>query len=207
PLEPTRSSGPRRHTTRAARPITDTATLEGGIAPTGTITFHLYGPNDGDCSHDPIFTSEVPVNGNGSYTSAPFTPMSAGTYRWRVTYSGDANNNKTGPTECGIASETTVIEPAHPKIFTVATPSAQVGDAIHDSATLTGGADPTGTITFKVFGPGDIDCGTALDTSTVTVSGNDTYTSAPFIANEQGKYRWIASYSGDKFNEPAATSC
>jgi hypothetical protein len=199
---------PLQHVVRGTQAIHDTATLDGGIAPTGTMTFRLYGPDNDDCSGDAVFTSEVPVDGNGQYTSAEFTPTAAGTYRWRVTYSGDDNNNQAGPTACGIPSETVVIERAQPKIATVATGLADVGDRITDSASLTNGSDPTGTITFKVYPPGDPGCsGTPADTSTVRVRGNGTYTSAPFTATERGRYRWVAAYSGDGFNAAVATSC
>ena len=73
-------------------PISDTATLTGGFNPTGTITFTLYGPNNAECTGGAIFTSVVPVVGNGSYVSAPFVPVFLGTYRWIASYSGDANN-------------------------------------------------------------------------------------------------------------------
>ena len=72
--------------------IHDTAVLSGGDAPTGTMTFHLYGPNDDTCTGDPIFASVVTVSGNGTYTSDPFTPTVPGVYRWIARYSGDANN-------------------------------------------------------------------------------------------------------------------
>ena len=39
-----------------------------------------------------LHTSTVPVNGNGSYISADFTPTTAGTYLWTAMYSGDTNN-------------------------------------------------------------------------------------------------------------------
>lgn len=89
--------------------IRDTADLAGGIAPTGTITFRLYGPDDASCSGDPLFTSTVQVlraQGNGAYNSDPVTPTVAGTYQWRVTYSGDAKNQSAGPTACGDPTET-----------------------------------------------------------------------------------------------------
>ena len=72
--------------------IHDTATLSGGVAPTGTITFQLFGPNDATCASAPAFTSTVTVSGNGSYASTNFTPTSTGTYRWTAAYSGDAAN-------------------------------------------------------------------------------------------------------------------
>src|SRR5438046_3201471 len=80
-------------------PVTlkDTADLEGGSNPTGSITFTLVGP-DGTTVVD---TEMVLVNGNGLYSTptgftpgvTPSGPDLTGTYQWNATYSGDANNN------------------------------------------------------------------------------------------------------------------
>jgi hypothetical protein len=149
----------RVHVVRATEPIIDIATLSDGIAPTGTLTFRLYGPNNSTCSGDPIFTSPpVTVDGNGTYNSDPFTPEHAGIYRWTVKYSGDNLNHPAGPTECGIASETIDVGKATPDIKTEASPPVDVGHPITDDATLSGGAHPTGKITFKVYGPDNADC-------------------------------------------------
>jgi hypothetical protein len=92
--------------------IFDTATLSFGAAPTGTITFSLYGPNDPICDTTAIFTSAAIVNhGNGIYTSASTTPLVIGTYRWRAGYSGDANNAAT-LTACADVSESVIISAA-----------------------------------------------------------------------------------------------
>jgi hypothetical protein len=48
------------------------------------------------------------VNGNGSYTSAPYTTTSVGQYRWVAIYPGDINNAGAQGT-CGEASETSTI--------------------------------------------------------------------------------------------------
>src|SRR5207244_3802527 len=70
------------------------------------------------------------------------------------------------------------------------------------------GTNPSGTITFNLYGPDDATCGGAvIFSSTVAVSGNGDYTSASFTANVAGTYRWTASYSGDANNNSAATSC
>jgi hypothetical protein len=205
---PHRRRSVRLHTGRAGQQIYDTANLEGGFAPTGTITFQLYGPDDATCSRGAIFTSSVPVNGNGSYDSAGFTPTAAGTYYWVLSYSGDANNNPAGPTACGDPTETTVIAKAQPALSTVASGATTVGSPIQDRASLSGGADPTGQITFNVYGPDDATCsGSVADTSTVSVSGNGDYTSAPFTPTRAGTYRWVASYSGDGNNDAVTTFC
>jgi hypothetical protein len=100
--------------------IHDTATLSGGVAPTGTITFQLFGPNDATCTAAPAFTSTVTVAGNGSYTSANFTPSVAGTYRWIATYSGDAANAASA-TACNDANESVTVSAASAQV--AATPT------------------------------------------------------------------------------------
>ncbi|WP_203910421.1 choice-of-anchor A family protein [Rhizocola hellebori] len=89
--------------------ITDTANLADGDSPTGSITFDLYGPNNATCAGQPIFSTQTSVNGNGPYTSAPFTPTQVGTYQWIATYSGDANNAP-ADTACGDPAEQVVVK-------------------------------------------------------------------------------------------------
>jgi len=190
--------------------ISDTATLSGGAAPTGTITFRLYGPNDATCTTVAVFTSAVAVNGNGIYASASFTPTVTGTYRWIATYSGDANNAGVA-TACNIFNENVIVAPpaaAIPTLTTQASPAVTLGAAISDSATLSGGAAPTGTITFRLFGPNDTTCANAaIFTATVPVSGNGTYPSGSFTPTLAGTYRWIANYSGDANNAATVNAC
>ncbi len=92
--------------------VKDTATLAGGLAPTGSITFALYGPNT--CAGPAVFSSMKQVNGNGVYVSARFTPTAPGTYQWRASYSGDANNNAVAATPCGDPAEMVVVRPSQP---------------------------------------------------------------------------------------------
>jgi hypothetical protein len=75
-------------------------TLGGGYSPTGTITFYLAPPGDTFCSAPPVFSATVGVNGAGTYDSPPFSATQSGSYKWRASYSGDANSLATGPTAC-----------------------------------------------------------------------------------------------------------
>jgi hypothetical protein len=198
----------RVHTGRAAQPTFDTATMSGGIAATGTITFMLYGPDSPDCMGTPVSTSTATVNGDGTYNSDPYEPTAAGTYRWVATYSGDALNDPAGPTACGDPTETVTISKARTTIKTVASPTTAPGNQITDTATVGGGADPGGSITFTLYGPNDPTCsGGAISTSTRTVNGNGKYTSDAFTPTADGIYRWIAAYSGDANNTAVSTSC
>ena len=187
--------------------IHDTATLAGGLNPTGTIHFALYGPNDATCAKTPIFSDDATVSGNGNYDSASYTTAQAGTYRWIANYSGDTNNASTSNV-CNAANESVLANPAKPTISTVATEGGQVGDKIHDTAALTGAYQPTGTITFRLYGPTDLTCtASAIFTSTVGVALNGTATSGDFTVLLKGTYHWIASYSGDSNNTAVAGAC
>jgi hypothetical protein len=88
--------------------VSDTALLGGGQAPTGQITFRLYGPDDAGCAGAPAFTDVQPVSGNGGYHSAQFTPTKPGVYRWVAAYSGDAGNDPAGDA-CDQPSERVVV--------------------------------------------------------------------------------------------------
>jgi hypothetical protein len=188
-------------------PLRDTAHLNRGVAPTGSITFRLFGPDDSDCSGSPVFTSTVPVAGNGDYNSETFSPVAAGTYRWVARYAGDSGNEPAGPTACDDAAETVVVARYQPRLSSVASGSVEVGGTVSDVAFLIDGTAPTGTITFRLFGPDDSSCAAApAFTSSAAVAGNGVYTSGPFTPTQPGVYRWVASYSGDPNNAPAGPS-
>jgi hypothetical protein len=189
--------------------ISDQATLSGGSSPTGTITFTAYGPDDATCASAPAFTSTpVAVSGNGSYPSPSFTPNALGAYRWVASYSGDTNNQPAAGA-CNDANESSTMSQATPSISTQAAGTVTVGQSISDQATLSGGSSPTGSITFKAYGPDDATCANApaFTSDPVTVSGNDDYQSPAFAPTQVGVYRWVASYSGDASNQAATGAC
>ncbi|MCA1683944.1 MAG: hypothetical protein LC708_02290, partial [Actinobacteria bacterium] len=186
--------------------ITDTATLSGGVNPTGTIRFDLYGPDNATCTGTPAFTSTVPVSGNGNYTSGAHTTAAAGTYRWVATYSGDANNAPAGPTACLDPAEATAGLRVTPNLVTVAS-AGSVGGQVFDTATLSGGFNPTGTITFQLFN-NETCTGTPIFQNTKPVTGNGNVVSDPFILPAPGIYHFVATYSGDANNNPVGpTAC
>jgi hypothetical protein len=185
--------------------LTDSATIANGYNPAGTVTFTLYGP-DGTTVVD---TETVSVTGNGTYNTPtgytlPTTGAVSGIYQWVASYSGDGNNSAESSVR---GDEPVSVAPATPSISTTPTPTDITLDAsgsptLTDSATLTDGYNPTGTITFTLYGP---DGTTVVDTETVTVSGNGTYPTPtgyalPSTGTVAGTYQWIASYSGDGNN-------
>ena len=174
--------------------LSDSPTLTGGYNPTGTITFTLDAP-DGSV----VDTGMDTVHGDNTYaTPSGYTPTVAGTYQWVANYSGDANNNPVPNTALG--SESEIVNPAVTTLTTTAGATVVLGsgDPLTDSATLSGGTAPKGTITFTLYAPNGT---TVLATQTASVNGNGTYTTpAGYTPTAAGTYQWVASYSGDANN-------
>ena len=179
--------------------VTDTATVTGGATPTGTVTFRLF--SDAGCATE-VFSSTTPLSGTTA-TSGSFMPTSPGTYRWTAIYNGDANNEPAA-SPCNAPNESVTIGRASPAISTTASAGGPPGTALHDTATLTGGFNPTGTVTFRLFS--DAGCTTEVFSSTAPLSGT-TATSGSFTPTSPGTYRWTAVYNGDANNEPATSPC
>jgi hypothetical protein len=201
--------------TLGTTPVTlfDSAVLSGGYFPIGTITFTLVAPGGGT-----VDTETVTVDGNGTYTTPagytlPTTGALTGTYQWNASYTtGDGNNN--GASDLNASDEQVPVSPASPASPTIATTpdptSATLGTTtvtLFDSAVLSGGNSPTGTITFSLVAPG----GATVDTETVTVDGNGTYTTptgytlTPGTATATGTYQWNATYTSGNGNNASAS--
>ncbi|MHB8234810.1 MAG: hypothetical protein ACYDHT_09180 [Solirubrobacteraceae bacterium] len=99
--------------------------------------------------------------------------------------------------------------PPPPTIALSTTGSAPtiLGAAIRDTALLTGGSSPTGTIVFSLYSAGDANCSKVLRQVSVPVSGDGSYASPPVTPTSPGSYQWIARYSGDANNESQSGSC
>src|SRR5207253_2338480 len=76
--------------------------------------------------------------------------------------------------------------------------SATVGSAIADQATVSGGDNPTGTVTFHLYDNATA-TGSPLFTSTKTLSAGSA-TSARYTTTAPGTYYWVATYNGDANN-------
>ena len=197
-------------------PISDTATVTGGVNPTGNVTFNLFGPGDTACAGPPVFTSpNSPLNGNPPIaTSGTFTNTAAGIYHWVATYNGDANN---AAVSSGCAAEPVTIGQGTSSVATqvnlagtttaIASP-IPLGSSVYDTATIThsDGLTATGTVTYTFFHNSACTAGTGIPAGTVTLTGAGTApnsnTQGPLAV---GSYAFQAVYSGDA-NFPGATS-
>src|SRR5271163_1580454 len=97
-----------------------------------------------------------------------------------------------------------------PGISTTPQPTtAPVGSSVRDVATLTGGFDLTGSITWRLYGPGDPTCSNpnAPSVTVTDVSGDGSYTSPPLTPTQAGTYHWVATYDGDANNNAVSGIC
>ncbi|MDQ1414624.1 MAG: hypothetical protein QOF81_237, partial [Acidimicrobiaceae bacterium] len=96
---------------------------------------------------------------------------------------------------------------ATPGLSITASGSTTIGLQIFANSNLSGGSNPTGTILFRLFGPGDTACSNAIFTSTVPVAGTS-MNSGHYTTSAAGTYHWTSTYNGDANNNPVGpTSC
>jgi hypothetical protein len=124
---------------------------------------------------------------------------------WPVDYD-EAGNTRTSFCSPGAAqypfSSPTLTTTPSPTAVTLDTPAAP----LEDTATLSGGDAPTGTIVFTLYNSEE----DPIDIEHVTVSGNGTYSTPTgykllTTGSVAGTYQWDASYSGDGSNNIGAS--
>jgi hypothetical protein len=97
-----------------------------------------------------------------------------------------------------------------PSIATVASPPIEIDGQINDTATVSGLISPIpgATVTFNLYGLDDPTCAAApVHTSTVPLREDFTATSEPYVVHAAGQLHWIATYNGDRNNEPVSGVC
>ena len=149
----------------------------------------------------------------GSFSGANIEAVScaaAGFCGATVAYS-DNENNSVSVTLNGTGSA-----PAGPTLTLNDPPATtEVGAQVPGSAfsaSLSGSAAATGTVTFMVFGPqssAPTSCAAGGQVvGTATVQGDGTVSSsAGFVPSAAGNYWWFATYGGDLGNSPANSTC
>ena len=200
-------------------PSAISATLAGGSAPSGPITYTVFGPQSSppsSCAVGGTVVGTANAYGDGIYQpGSGFTPPSTGDYWWYASYGGDAGDEPSA-SPCGPSmAKTTVLPKARPTLSASGPLEGVAGSTIAASsisATLTGGSAPSGTIAFTVFGPQSSPPGSCASggtaVGTASVSGNGTYrSSAGFTPPGPGDYWWYASYGGSAGDEPASSAC
>jgi hypothetical protein len=181
-----------------------TATLQGGYAPGGTITFEIYRRVAAGCAK-PVVVGTVPVTGNGTIDSGPLVARQPGTYSFGASYSGDAaNQGATDP--CDPSGPAVQVYRRTPQVK----PRARLkgDDEISIRARLSGAASPSGTINFRLYRAGDKRCKRKPAFSGgVTIRSNGSYLLAQYFATKPGVYRLSVGYSGDQRNRQYKLTC
>ncbi|MBN9366115.1 MAG: IPTL-CTERM sorting domain-containing protein [Comamonadaceae bacterium] len=158
--------------------VTFTATLTGAANPTGSVTIL-----DGATT---LGTAALSGNTATFTTSA----LAVGTRSLAAQYAGDANN--AAATSAALSHTVALAQPT--VALTGAASSSTLGQSVAFTATLTGAASPTGSVTI-------LDGATTLGTA--TLSGNTaTFTTSALAV---GTHSLTAQYAGDA-NNAAATS-
>jgi hypothetical protein len=182
----------------------DTVTFTGGYAPSGTVTFEIYGPGGSGCVK-PAFVNTVKVIDNGIVRSDPFVAKKAGRYRFVARYSGDAKNQPVAEA-CGASAQLANVKKRIPKLRPLAELTGPRRISIR--ARLVGTSFPSGAINFRLYAPNDRRCARRPSfTGSLRVTANGTFTLAQYIATKPGIYRLAIAYSGDARNTKTKISC
>ncbi len=152
------------------------------------------------------YPEAVAVSPDGSHVYV--TNLNANT----VSVISTATNTVVATVPVGVRPFAVAMSPAmalsRPSLTTAASPPTLVGGPVRDVATLGGGTNPSGHITFKLYGPDDAACAHPQATTSVApVSGDGSYFSDPFTPTVPGTYRWTADYSGDGANAAVSAPC
>jgi hypothetical protein len=184
--------------------VHDSSTLTGASATAGgTVTYTVY--SDSACSLNAQSAGTKTVTNGVVPDSNAITFNSAGTFYWQAVYSGDTNNNGATST---CTSEIVTVNPNQPTIATtLSATSGNIGDSVHDSATLSGAtSNAGGTVTYRVYS--DSACSlNARDAGTKTVTNGSVPDSNALQFNSAGTSYWQAVYSGDNNNTSATSPC
>jgi uncharacterized repeat protein (TIGR01451 family) len=194
--------------------VTDTATLSGSNGPvTGSVKFFVCGPagSNPDCTFGGTQVGGAVTIVGGQAVSAPFTPSGTGHYCFRGEYTPDAfapyspSNHTDTTLECFTVTAQTALNTNAGGPYTIGVDGTY---ALSDTATLSGGTDPTGTITFHLY-LGDCSSENEVAGSPVTntnVDGNGDYTSPTITVAVAGTYHWVASFTSDDTEKNANTT-
>src|SRR5262249_2726773 len=140
--------------------------------------------------------------------SGVINPSATGTITNTVTVvppAGVTDNNVTNNTATD--TDTPI---ATPTLTTATSPNVALSASLvtlSDTATLSGGSNPTGTLTFQLRDPGNF----IVDVETVPVNGNGTYITPvgftlPTTGTVAGTWAWHATYSGNPNNNGVSAS-
>ena len=213
PDRPTISTQLSATTVAVGDSVYDTAILSGGASNAGgNLTYRVYDNDTCTSSNGGLVTTLGPVSViNGSVPDSPdwTATVTAGTYYFVASYSGDPNDT---PTASGCASDPLTVSPEQPTLSTqLSATTMAVGGSAYDTAVLSGGAaNAGGTVTYLVYNNDTCSSGSGGLVATlgpVSVTDGSVLDSPDWTATAAGAYYFVASYSGDASDTTAVSGC
>ena len=191
--------------------ITYTGPSNGVVGQNVLLSGHLFVAGSGAPIPDAQVTLSVGTdscigftNLSGDVLCTAFLTQVPGSFTAAAGFAGDAVYNPANDTK-----PFTILK-ATPTLTTTAPATSLDGQPTTDTALLVNGFHPSGSISFRAFGPDDPTCTVSpFSPSSTPVSGNGSYVSAPVTPFAMpGHYRWVSSYTGDAFNNAVGpTAC
>jgi Tol biopolymer transport system component len=161
-------------------------------APIPTLTPTYTGLTDGDTQPETPATCTT----TATATSPP------GMYL--VTCSGAADDKYT----FDYVEGTLTVTKASPTLSTMASAGGPVGSTpVRDVATLAGGFNPTGNVTFRLYKAAGCTGGDLVFTSSPALSGPVATSTQDYTPLTVGTFYWTATYLGDTNNNPVGSAC
>jgi hypothetical protein len=191
----------------AGSTVHDKATVSGSFGtPTGTVTFSFYSTIN--CTGSSTSAGTISLVSGVADPSTNMGPLSAGSYSFKAHYNGDTNY-----ADADAACEPLTVNMLTPTVTTnihganhgVVT-SVALGTTVHDEATITGGYNPTGTVSFTFFNNGTC-TNTGFAAGTVAISSGVAHPSSAQGPLTAGSYSFMAHYNGDTNNNAVDGSC
>lgn len=194
-----------KQTTKPGDQVTDNVIVSGLGALRATVVTELWGPYPSaeamTCQGTPAWSGTVTANGDGTYTTEPYTITQAGYYTYRERIEG-TEAYPTVQGECGIASETTITT-AEPSVTTVASSEVlRPGAALSDTLRVRGLGKTPATVEVALYGPfatrDAIRCNTEpVWSGQVRVTGDGTYRTPSTRVERVGFYVYRERIAGD----------
>lgn len=188
-----------------------TYTITQNSAATGEVTFD--GPAITLTASDPttLVGGSCVIDFTVNVLKAPAIdgdPSAPGIQTYQLADASGWHTQQNNTASCCGSSHTTVAL-ASVGLTTHTSGGISLGGSFTDTAVLSGGVSPTGTVTFAFYPPGDTTCAApaVFTPPPVAVNGAGSYTSAAFTPTQTGTYLSVATYSGDHNNSGATTSC
>ncbi|MFN8225047.1 MAG: sortase [Gaiellales bacterium] len=195
--------------------ITDRVIVSGLGALSGAVEVELFGPFPTrgaiSCSGTPVWKGTVVANGDGTYTTQPFTITKVGYYTYREKLL-ETPQYAAFEGKCGESAETTVAK-AKPRVTTlVSSEVVAPGATISDTVKVSGLGDSAARVDVELFGPfaarDAIRCtGSPFWKGSFTAKGDGSYKTQPVRLARAGFYTYRESLPGSELITEVETEC